>query len=50
MPFSEYIPQGSAIEAETLRYEGYIAKNGEPILPPGMREHLKDDLDKSFDF
>ncbi|RPD61719.1 DUF431-domain-containing protein [Lentinus tigrinus ALCF2SS1-7] len=28
----------------------YIAKDGEPILPPGMREHLKSDLDKSFDF
>ena len=29
---------------------GYIAKDGEPILPPGMRDHLKEDLDKSFDF
>ncbi|KAI0752678.1 DUF431-domain-containing protein [Daedaleopsis nitida] len=28
----------------------YITKDKEPILPPGMREHLKDDLDKSFDF
>ena len=29
---------------------GYVTKDGEPIMPPGMREHLKDDLDKSFDF
>ncbi|KAH9927983.1 DUF431-domain-containing protein [Epithele typhae] len=28
----------------------YIAKNKDPIMPPGMREHLKEDLDKSFDF
>ncbi|RDX52557.1 DUF431-domain-containing protein [Lentinus brumalis] len=28
----------------------YITKDGEPILPPGMREHLKEDLNKSFDF
>lgn len=29
---------------------GYISANGEPRLPPGMREHLYDDLNKSFDF
>ena len=29
---------------------GYITKDKEPIMPPGMREHLKEDLDKSFDF
>ena len=29
---------------------GYIAENGEPKLPLGMREHLHEDLDKSFDF
>lgn len=28
----------------------YIAKNGEPIMPPGMREHLHEDLNESFDF
>ncbi|TFY63846.1 hypothetical protein EVJ58_g3002 [Rhodofomes roseus] len=28
----------------------YIAENGEPKLPPGMREHLHEDLNKSFDF
>ncbi|KAI0767453.1 DUF431-domain-containing protein [Fomes fomentarius] len=28
----------------------YIAREAEPVLPPGMREHLKEDLDKSFDF
>lgn len=30
---------------------GYIAdKDGEPLLPPGMREHLYEDLNQSFDF
>ncbi|TBU22016.1 DUF431-domain-containing protein [Dichomitus squalens] len=28
----------------------YIAHGQEPILPPSMRDHLKEDLDKSFDF
>jgi len=28
----------------------YIAEDGEPKLPPGMREHLHEDLNKSFDF
>jgi len=28
----------------------YIADNGEPKLPPGMRELLHEDLNKSFDF
>ncbi|CAL1710109.1 unnamed protein product [Somion occarium] len=28
----------------------YIAKGTEPILPPGMREHLHEDLNQSFDF
>ncbi|KAF8665032.1 hypothetical protein AX16_000644 [Volvariella volvacea WC 439] len=28
----------------------YITKDGEPILPPGMRELLHEDLNKSFDF
>ncbi|KZT63521.1 DUF431-domain-containing protein [Daedalea quercina L-15889] len=28
----------------------YIIENGEPKLPPGMREHLHEDLNKSFDF
>ncbi|KAL5520782.1 hypothetical protein ACEPAF_2785 [Sanghuangporus sanghuang] len=27
----------------------YIATNGEPLLPPGMRELLHKDLDKGFD-
>ena len=29
---------------------GYIAKQGEPVLPPGMRELLHKDLDRGFDF
>ncbi|KAH9947773.1 DUF431-domain-containing protein [Amylocystis lapponica] len=28
----------------------YIADGKEPKLPPGMRQHLHEDLDKSFDF
>ena len=28
----------------------YIVENNEPLLPPGMKEHLYDDLNKSFDF
>ncbi|GJE93304.1 SAM-dependent RNA methyltransferase [Phanerochaete sordida] len=28
----------------------YIVKDGQPILPPGMREHLHEDLNQSFDF
>ncbi|KIM52565.1 hypothetical protein SCLCIDRAFT_1223635 [Scleroderma citrinum Foug A] len=28
----------------------YISKGGEPLLPPGMRKHLHEDLNKSFDF
>ncbi|EGO01286.1 hypothetical protein SERLA73DRAFT_87818 [Serpula lacrymans var. lacrymans S7.3] len=28
----------------------YIAKASEPLLPPGMRELLHEDLNKSFDF
>ncbi|KAI0078031.1 DUF431-domain-containing protein [Panus rudis PR-1116 ss-1] len=28
----------------------YIVEDGQPKLPPGMREHLQEDLNKSFDF
>ncbi|KZV83338.1 DUF431-domain-containing protein [Exidia glandulosa HHB12029] len=28
----------------------YIVRDGGPLLPPGMREHLKKDLDRGFDF
>ncbi|KIP07089.1 hypothetical protein PHLGIDRAFT_432751 [Phlebiopsis gigantea 11061_1 CR5-6] len=28
----------------------YVVKDGNPILPPGMREHLREDLNQSFDF
>jgi len=27
----------------------YISRNGEPVLPPGMRELLYEDLNKAFD-
>lgn len=28
----------------------YIVRNGQPVLPVGMREHLQKDLDRGFDF
>ncbi|KAK7442025.1 hypothetical protein VKT23_016302 [Stygiomarasmius scandens] len=28
----------------------YIVENGQPLLPPGMRELLYEDLNKGFDF
>ncbi|KAF8961437.1 SAM-dependent RNA methyltransferase [Flammula alnicola] len=28
----------------------YIADGNEPILPPGMKKHLHEDMNKSFDF
>lgn len=28
----------------------YVVKDGQPILPPGMREHLHADLNQSFEF
>jgi hypothetical protein len=31
-------------------HSGYIAEDGQPKLPPGMREHLLKDLDQGFDF
>ena len=30
--------------------QGYIAVNGQPLLPPGMSELLHKDLDRGFDF
>jgi hypothetical protein len=29
---------------------GYIADGREPRLPPGMKAHLHEDLNKGFDF
>ncbi|KAH7106871.1 DUF431-domain-containing protein [Auriculariales sp. MPI-PUGE-AT-0066] len=28
----------------------YIVRDDKPLLPPGMKEHLKKDLDRGFDF
>jgi Predicted SAM-dependent RNA methyltransferase len=33
-----------------IPYPGYIEDKKEPLLPPGMRELLHEDLNKSFDF
>ena len=51
MPFRELIPEtlSRGTLSLTLR-TGYIVKNGEPLLPPGMRELLYKDLDRGFDF
>ncbi|KAJ3800974.1 SAM-dependent RNA methyltransferase [Lentinula aff. detonsa] len=32
------------------RQSEYIAENGEPLLPPGMRELLFEDMNKGFEF
>ena len=51
MPFRESYHIGAMFAAADLREVlGYIADGKSPILPPGMRDHLKEDLDKSFDF
>ncbi|SJL10740.1 uncharacterized protein ARMOST_14134 [Armillaria ostoyae] len=34
----------------SLTHTGYIAEGSEPKLPPGMRQLLHEDLNKSFDF
>lgn len=38
------------LQRDLQRTAGYVVKDGQPILPPGMRKHLLEDLDKSFDF
>ena len=51
MPFRESYFIGPMFAAGDLKGAlGYIANGKDPILPPGMRDHLKEDLDKSFDF
>ncbi len=51
MPFSGFFALLRSLEsrAEDLT-TGYVADaNGDPILPPGMREHLSADLDRTID-
>jgi hypothetical protein len=36
--------------ATSDKESGYIVENGQPRLPPGMRELLHEDLNKSFEF
>jgi hypothetical protein len=38
------------IDAHFFNSSGYIANGSEPLLPPGMKELLHEDLNKSFDF
>ena len=50
MSIVKYWCVSSVLTSVSTRDLGYITKDKEPIMPPGMREHLKEDLDKSFDF
>ena len=48
MPFRKCVHCG--VTGPTLTMSGYVADDkGEPILPPGMKEHLKADLDRTID-
>lgn len=62
-PYDNVQPQGVCRDAFPYVYSsvlqkchgrwantGYIADGTKPVLPPGMREHLHEDLNKSFDF
>lgn len=50
MPFRECQPLELGAFTEHV-FAGYIKDaNGEPVLPPGMKALLKDDLDKGFEF
>lgn len=33
-----------------IRDESAASGKPEPLMPPGMREHIKKDLDRSFEF
>jgi ribosome biogenesis SPOUT family RNA methylase Rps3 len=53
---SVQMPFRKSIDFEIQKYEfnpcmrkGYIAVGGKALLPPGMKELLKEDLDKGFD-
>ena len=48
MPFRELDPLLIMLSLKSLT--GYIAKDNEPLLPVGMRELLREDLNKSFVF
>lgn len=32
-----------------ITFQGYILENGQPKLPPGMKQLLQDDLNKGFE-
>lgn len=49
MPFSKF--HGTRRTMVTYaKSTGYIADGKEPLLPPGMKELLYEDLNKAFDF
>lgn len=56
MPFRAFILQNRSsrdLASHAISFSpcaGYIADGEEPRLPPGMRELLHEDLNKSFDF
>jgi Predicted SAM-dependent RNA methyltransferase len=49
MPFREC--SGKSLHFRPLKDPilGYIARDGEPVLPVGMKQHLYDDLNRGFD-
>lgn len=40
----------SKTESVEMPFRYIKADNGEPILPQGMKEHLRKDLDRAFEF
>ncbi len=52
MPFSKYHPSDLLVfEITASAFVEYIADtDGNPRLPPGMRELLHEDLNKGFEF
>lgn len=50
MPFRKSFRLSDIRRLHLIALVGYIAEAGEPKLPPGMREHLYEDLNQSFDF
>jgi hypothetical protein len=50
MPFRTQRLRLHYLWSDLKSHTGYIANSSEPRLPPGMRELLKEDLNKSFEF
>ena len=48
MPFRESLVLHSKARIQLVYEEGYIAVGGSALLPPGMKDLLKEDLNKGF--